>query len=215
MDRGHGPLTQSRMCCVDGPILDRLHTKFGRGGPLRRSRPRKVSYPLGTMHSCRSSRWSRSSRPPATSRRPSRTWPRASTVATGSRRCSASPGRARAPPMAWTIEQVAEADARHRPQQVARRAAGQRVPGVLPQQPGGVLRQLLRLLPARGVHPVERHVHREGQLDQRRDRPPAPLGDVGAAHPATTSIVVASVSCIYGLGSPEEYRDHYLVLQTG
>src|SRR6478672_10634033 len=21
------------MCCVDGPILDRLHTKFGRGGP--------------------------------------------------------------------------------------------------------------------------------------------------------------------------------------
>src|SRR5437763_457561 len=28
-------------------------------------------------------------------------------------------------------------------------------------------------------------------------------------------IVVASVSCIYGLGSPEEYRDHYLVLHEG
>src|ERR1700716_875294 len=28
-------------------------------------------------------------------------------------------------------------------------------------------------------------------------------------------IVVASVSCIYGLGSPEEYRDHYLVLKPG
>ena len=28
-------------------------------------------------------------------------------------------------------------------------------------------------------------------------------------------IVVASVSCIYGLGSPEEYRGHYLVVQTG
>jgi excinuclease ABC subunit B len=28
-------------------------------------------------------------------------------------------------------------------------------------------------------------------------------------------IVVASVSCIYGLGSPEEYRDHYLVLTPG
>ena len=28
-------------------------------------------------------------------------------------------------------------------------------------------------------------------------------------------IVVASVSCIYGLGSPEEYRDHYLVLHPG
>ncbi|HEV3225287.1 MAG TPA: excinuclease ABC subunit UvrB [Acidimicrobiales bacterium] len=28
-------------------------------------------------------------------------------------------------------------------------------------------------------------------------------------------IVVASVSCIYGLGSPEEYRDHYLILKPG
>jgi excinuclease ABC subunit B len=28
-------------------------------------------------------------------------------------------------------------------------------------------------------------------------------------------IVVASVSCIYGLGSPEEYKDHYLVLRPG
>src|SRR5947209_2160735 len=28
-------------------------------------------------------------------------------------------------------------------------------------------------------------------------------------------IVVASVSCIYGLGSPEEYRDHYLILHRG
>src|SRR5258706_11377320 len=28
-------------------------------------------------------------------------------------------------------------------------------------------------------------------------------------------IVVASVSCIYGLGSPEEYRDHLLVVRVG
>jgi excinuclease ABC subunit B len=28
-------------------------------------------------------------------------------------------------------------------------------------------------------------------------------------------LVVASVSCIYGLGSPEEYRDHLLVLEVG
>jgi excinuclease ABC subunit B len=28
-------------------------------------------------------------------------------------------------------------------------------------------------------------------------------------------IVVASVSCIYGLGSPDEYRDHYLILKPG
>ena len=53
---------------------------------------------------------------------------------------------------------------------------------------------------------AQRHLHREGQLGQRRDRPAAPLGHLGPAHPAR-HIVVASVSCIYGLGSPEEYRD--------
>ena len=70
------------------------------------------------------------------------------------------------------------------PEQVARRAARGRVPGDLPEEPGRVLRLLLRLLPARGVPPVDRHVHREGQLDQRRDRPAAPLGHERAAHPA-------------------------------
>src|SRR5699024_11468764 len=28
-------------------------------------------------------------------------------------------------------------------------------------------------------------------------------------------LIVASVSCIYGLGSPEEYRSHVLSLRTG
>ena len=78
----------------------------------------------------------------------------------------------------------AAADAHHRPQQVAGRPAGQRDAGVLPAQPGGVLRQLLRLLPARGLPPVQRHLHREGQLDQRRDRPAPPLGHLGPADPA-------------------------------
>ena len=78
----------------------------------------------------------------------------------------------------------AAADADPRPEQEPRRPARPGDARVLPRQPGRVLRQLLRLLPARGVHPVERHVHREGQLDQRRDRPAAPLGDRSAAHPA-------------------------------
>ena len=30
-----------------------------------------------------------------------------------------------------------------------------------------LLRLLLRLLPARGLHPAERHLHREGLVDQR------------------------------------------------
>ncbi len=65
---------------------------------------------------------------------------------------------------------------RARAQQEPRRAAHERVPGAVPEEPGRVLRLLLRLLPARGVPPVHRHLHREGLVDQRRDRPAAPLG---------------------------------------
>ncbi len=67
--------------------------------------------------------------------------------------------------------------ARDRAQQDAGRAALQRVPGVLPTERGRVLRLLLRLLPARGVRPAGRPLHREGLVGERRHRPPAPRGD--------------------------------------
>ena len=70
-----------------------------------------------------------------------------------------------------------QADARAGPQQDAGRAALRRVPGVLPEQRRRVLRQLLRLLPARGVPAAQRHLHREGLVTQRRDRPAAPCRD--------------------------------------
>ena len=73
-----------------------------------------------------------------------------------------------------------QADARAGPQQDARGAAVQRVPGLLPGQRGRVLRVLLRLLPARGVPAPERHVHREGLVPQRRDRQAPPRRDAGA-----------------------------------
>ena len=72
----------------------------------------------------------------------------------------------------------------HRAQQVPGRPAGRRAQGVLPPQPGRVLRLLLRLLPARGVRPVVGHLHREGLVDQRRDRPAAPRLHLVAAAPA-------------------------------
>ena len=68
-------------------------------------------------------------------------------------------------------------DPRPRPQQDARRAALRRVPRLLPGQRGRVLRQLLRLLPARGIPAPQRHVHREGLAPERRDRPAAPRRD--------------------------------------
>ena len=67
-----------------------------------------------------------------------------------------------------------EADARPRPQQDAGRPAVRRVPRVLPRQRGRVLRQLLRLLPARGVPAAVGHVHREGLQPERGDRPAPP-----------------------------------------
>ena len=124
------------------------------------------------------------------------------------RPCSGSPGRAR--PSRWrtSIAELNRPDAGDRAQQDAGGAALPRVQDALPRQRRPLLRQLLRLLPARGVRPEHRHVHREGRVDQRRDRQDAPLGDEGAARAAATRIIVASVSCIYGLGSPERVLRH-------
>ena len=68
------------------------------------------------------------------------------------------------------------ADARDGAQQDAGRAALPGVPALLPRERRRVLRQLLRLLPARGLRAGHRLVHREGGHDQRRDRPDAPVG---------------------------------------
>ena len=72
---------------------------------------------------------------------------------------------------------AAEAVADPRPQQDARRAALQRVPHLLPAERRRVLRLLLRLLPARGLRPLARPLHREGLGDQPGDRPAAPRRD--------------------------------------
>ena len=79
--------------------------------------------------------------------------------------------------IANVIQQTGRAHAHSRPQQDARCPALRRDARALPRERGRVLRQLLRLLPARGVHPVDRHVHRQGRDHQRPDRPDAPLGD--------------------------------------
>ena len=79
---------------------------------------------------------------------------------------------------------AAAPDAGHGAEQDARRPARQRVPRAAAEQRGRVLRLLLRLLPARGVRPADRHLHREGLLDQRRGRAAAALRDQLAAHPA-------------------------------
>ncbi len=68
------------------------------------------------------------------------------------------------------------ADAGHGAQQDAGRAALSGVQALLPRERRRVLRQLLRLLPARGLRPGHRLLHREGSDDQRRDRSHAAVG---------------------------------------
>ncbi len=86
--------------------------------------------------------------------------------------------------MANVIQQVQTPDAGAVAQQDAGRPALQRVQGVLSAQRGPLFRQLLRLLPARSLHPAARHLHRKRRLDQPGDRPAAAGGHQLAGQPA-------------------------------
>jgi hypothetical protein len=97
-----------------------------------------------------------------------------------------------------------QADAGVGPQQDARRAALRGVPRVLPEQRRRVLRQLLRLLPARGVPAAQRHLYREGFIAQRRDRPASPRRDPRAVrasgrHHRRERLVHLRIGCAGGL----------------
>jgi excinuclease ABC subunit B len=89
-----------------------------------------------------------------------------------------------------------------------------RVPRVLPAQRGRVFRQLLRLLPARGLRAAARPVHREGLVDQRAHRADAAVGTKSLLERRDV-IIVATVSAIYGIGNPSEYHQMILTLRAG
>ena len=77
-----------------------------------------------------------------------------------------------------------------------------------------VLRLLLRLLPAQAYIP---------QADLYIEKDSSQNDDIARLRPSAASslmtrrdvVVVASVSCIYGLGSPEEWRERVLILDVG
>ena len=62
-----------------------------------------------------------------------------------------------------------------RAQQDSGGAALWRVQELFPEQRRRIFRVLLRLLPAGSLCAAHRHLHREGNLDQRADRPDAPF----------------------------------------
>ena len=71
----------------------------------------------------------------------------------------------------------------------------------------GILCELLRLLSTRGVHSTAETStsSKEATINQEIDR--LRLAATSGLMSRRDVIIVASVSCIYGLGSPEEYQE--------
>ena len=86
--------------------------------------------------------------------------------------------------VAWVAEQLQRPMLVMQPNKTLAAQFANELRQLLPEQRGRVLRLLLRLLPARGLRPADRHLHREGLLDQRGGRAAAALGDQLAADPA-------------------------------
>ena len=108
---------------------------------------------------------------PETSPAPSRRSPRASSGATSTRRSSASPAPARPSRIANVIEQTRQPTLviAHNKTLAAQLYA--RVQGVLPRERRRVLRQLLRLLPARGLHPAsDTYIEKDAAINEEIDR---------------------------------------------
>ena len=85
---------------------------------------------------------------------------------------------------------------------------------LLPEQRRRVLRQLLRLLPARGLRPAtDTYIEKEATINDEIDR--MRLSATRSLFERRDVIIVASVSCIYGLGSPEAYYGMMLPLERG
>ena len=124
-------------------------------------------------------------------------------------------GSGKSATIAWTIEQVQRPTLVLAPNKSLAAQLANEFKEFFPDNAVEYFVSLLRLLPARGVHGLERHLHREGQLGQRRDRAAPPLHHGRRCSPGATSSWSPRCRCIYGLGSPEEYRDSLLVLRKG
>ena len=107
--------------------------------------------------------------------------------------------------MAWINEQGPAADARHRPQQDAGRAALQRVPRVLPAQRGraAFVSYYDYYQPEAYVPQADLYIEKDSS-SQNDDIARLRLAATSSLFTRRDVVVVASVSrCIYGLGSPE------------
>ena len=98
-------------------------------------------------------------------------------TASGSRYCSAPPAPARPSRPPTSSPQLSKPTLVLAHNKTLAAQLYKEFKGFFPQQRRPLLRQLLRLLPARSLHPAARHLHRERRVDQREHRPPAPGRD--------------------------------------
>ncbi len=127
------------------------------------------------------SRWSASISRPGTSLRRSTSWSAGSGRGSATSCCSAPPAPASRRRRRGSIEKLQRPTLVMAPNKTLAAQLANELREMLPQQRGRVLRLVLRLLPTRGVHRADRHLHREGQLDQRRRGAAAALRDVESA----------------------------------
>ena len=100
---------------------------------------------------------------------------------TAPRCCSASPARARPSPWRKVIEATQRPALILAPNKTLAAQLYGEFKSFFPDNAVEYFVSLLRLLPAGSLCPAHRHLYREGILDQRADRPHAPLGDARAA----------------------------------
>ena len=163
---------------------------------------------------CPNSRSSRRSNRPATSPRPSPGWSRGSSAATGTRPCSASPGRGKTATIAWTIEGVQRPTLIIEPNKSLAAQLAAELKELFPRNRVEYFVSYYDYYqPEAYVPSSDTYIEKDSSINDEIDR---------LRHASTSSlllrrdtIVVASVSCIYGLGSPDEYRDRIVALQPG
>ena len=160
------------------------------------------------------SRSTPTSSPPATSRRPSPRSPRGSSGATASRRCSASPARARAPRSPGRSSGCSGPTLVLAPNKSLAAQLANEFREFFPENRVEYFVSYYDYYqPEAYIPSSDTYIEKDSSINDEIDR---------LRHSATAAlltrrdvIVVASVSCIYGLGSPEEYRGQLLELHTG
>ena len=165
------------------------------------------------------SRWPRSRPPtriarPETSRRRSRRSRRRSRRVTGTRRCSGATGTGKTATMAWIIEKVG------RPALVIahnKTLAAQLCNEFREFLPDNAVEYFVSYYdyyqPEAYVPQADLYIEKDSSRNDDISR--LRLAATSALFTRRDVVVVASVSCIYGLGSPEEWRGRVLILNVG